>query len=227
MDSKDDILEVIKSLEKKFDALQSREERDRQYKIMGYSIILAAVLSTLIYISFRIVEAIIPQSKLTSILLLIAYFFLIVFAYYLGNVKKIYRVGDYVIRGNINPKESEYKKKMLESISKIAKIDGKCQIANVQMSGLSKIDYIFRTFREDYIKKLNYLNRNVEYIKGLDYFFGNFNNSSFISLSFVDNDFVINLSTKHFNLNKAKEIFKNTTDLEQNNLINDLICEGF
>lgn len=227
MDSKDDILEAVKSLEKKFDAMQSREERDRQYNIMGYSIILAAVLSTLIYITFTIVETIIPQSNFIQFLLLIGYIFFFVSAHYIGTIKKIYRVGDYVIKGDIHPLEQKHKNKILEQLCEIAKIDGKYQIANVRLSGLTKLDYIYKTFRENGSEKYNYLIKNAENVQSLYYLCGDFNNSSYISLSFVENTIIINLSTKHFSLNKAKEIFKKVRDIEKDDIIANVTTEGF
>ena len=225
MDSKDDILEAIKSLEKKFDAMQSREERDRQYKIMGYSIILAAVLSTLIYITFTLFETIIPQSNLIQFLLLIGYIFFFIAAYYIGTIKKIYRVGDYVIKGDINLEE--HKNKILEQICEIAKIDGKYQIANVRLSGLTKAGYLYKTFRGNHSKKYNYLLKNVDDINSLDYIFGDFNLSSYISISFLKNNIIINLSTKHFNLNQANEIFKKIREIEKDDIIVNVTTEGF
>lgn len=227
MDSKDDILEAIKSLEMKFDAMQSREERNRQYSIMGYSIILAAVLSTLIYITFTIFETIIPQPFFLSFLALIGYLFIFVFIYYLGRIKKIHRVGDYVIKSDIHHLEQENKTNILEQICEIAKIDGKYQIENVQLSGLTKAGYLYKTFRENNSKKYDYLLKNVDNINSLDYLFGHFNVSSYISISFEKNNILINLSTKHFNLKQAKEILKKIRQIEKDDIIANVTNEGF
>lgn len=227
MDSKDDILEAIKSLEKKFDAMQSREERNRQYNIMGYSIILAAVLSTLIYITFTIFETIIPQPTFSKLLVLVGYLFIFVFIYYMGRIKKMHRVGDYVVKSDIHHLEQENRTKILEQICNIAKIDGKYQITNVQLSGLTKADYLYKTFRENNSKKYDYLLKNADNINSLDYLLGDFNISSYISISFAKNNIIINLSTKHFNLNQAKKILKKIREIEKDDIIANVTTEGF
>lgn len=226
MSSDDEILNAIKSIDRKIGLWQSREEREKQHRLMGYSIILAAILSTLIFITFRIVELMFSQSNILFILLILAYFLFFIFAYYYGNVKKLWNVGDYVIEGRISPfKKNNHK--ILDNLCEIAKNNGECKIKNVQMSGLMKLEYIYKTFNEDYVEKMNFISKNIDHVKSLDCLFGNSNYSSLISISFTERDFMITLSTKHFEIDHANEILYNVEELEKTSLILVTSFEGF
>jgi len=223
------ILDKIEEIENKVNAINSREVREKQFRLLLYSMIGAAIVSLVISTSIRLLDQIFPGSSLLSIggLIILSSLYGIVFL--VIAIKSHFSIGNYEVACKFDSQQSKEIFKMILGNKFLNLNDFIIKRIHPNPRGFHWFSYIYDTTGEKYEKKIIYLRKNFQHMKELEWTLRKKTgtNYSSINLDLDNGNLEFSLYSKNFTNAEAQGILNRIRRFDKRKILKITKTEAF
>jgi hypothetical protein len=225
------IVKKLESIEERISKISSRRERQRQFKLLLYSMISAAMASLAVSTTIKMLENTFGPF-IVGVGFIIIYLAFYALAFLIISMRSMYEIGDFVIECKFTSDKFKriFNDILDDRILKISEFEKK--ELGVRLRGLQTFDYYLRRFREKYDKKIEYIRpiqNEIKKIKWKLYVKQKSNNFSEIILSRKNGEckLSVGLDSKDFSFENAIGILDKIKRYQERGILKIESKEGF